>query len=114
MEREQLRHEAEIRVRAAESQVAALERERLQQAEIRAHAAESQVAATVEAAVAAALAANAQHSRNTNTGRRKAIKLDVPQYSGKESENLEHWFLAVRRRLPPNCLMIRRSSLPLP
>ena len=23
------------------------------------------------------------------------MKLDVPQYSGKESENLEHWFLAV-------------------
>ena len=96
MEREQLRQEAEIRVRAAESQVAALERERIQsEAEIRVRAAESQVAATVEAAVAAALAANAQHSRSTNTIRRKAVKLDVPQYSGKDGENLEHWFLAV-------------------
>jgi len=49
----------------------------------------------VEAAVAAALAANAQHSRSTNTNRRKAVKLDAPQYSGKDTESLEHWFLAV-------------------
>ena len=65
------------------------------EAEIRVRAAESQVAATVEAAVAAALTATAQHSRSTNTIRRKAVKLDVPQYSGKDGENLEHWFLAV-------------------
>lgn len=64
------------------------ERRRLEQeAEIRVHAAESQAAI--------AMAASTQHSRTQNTDRRKAIKLDVPKYSGKDNENLEHWFLSV-------------------
>jgi hypothetical protein len=92
MDRERLHAEASQR----EAERLLMERERLQhEAEIRVRAAESQVAATVEAAVAAALAANAQHSRGPNTERRKAVKLDVPKYSGKDTENLEHWFLAV-------------------
>ena len=92
MDRERLHAEASQR----EAERLLRERERLQhEAEIRVRAAESQVAATVEAAVAAALAANAQHSRSPNTERRKAVKLDVPKYSGKDTENLEHWFLAV-------------------
>jgi len=100
MDRERLHAEAIQR----EAERLLMERERLQrEAEIRVHAAESHMAATVEAAVAAALAANAQHSRGPNTERRKAVKLDVPKYSGKDTENLEHWFLAVETAAASAC-----------
>ena len=95
---EQLQQEITRIVEEQRREAERLQREREcleREAEIRVRAAESQVAATVEAAVAATLAANAQHSRGSNTDRRKAIKLDVPKYSGKDTENLEHWFLAV-------------------
>jgi Retrotransposon gag protein/Zinc knuckle len=103
----QLRKEAEEQLRSEtqrlvderlshEAQRFAAEKARLEEeAQIRVQMAESGVAATVQAAVAAALAANAQQQARTSEPRPRAIKLEVPKYSGKDSENLEHWFLAV-------------------
>ena len=54
----------------------------------------------VDAAVAAALAAAAQHARPAPTAqnnRRKPVRLDVPKYNGTSEENLAHWLLSVRK-----------------
>lgn len=102
--RARLQEEAEHQLgREAERLAAEREADRERLAEVAQHrfeAAEAAVAATVEAAVSAALRANAQHLQEQRVPaeprreQRKPIKLDVQKYSGKESENLDHWILA--------------------
>ena len=83
--------ETEKRSFAIAAERAALE----QQAQVHQAAVNNTDAGSVEAAVTAALRAFNAESGGTRRDRRIPVKLEVPRYSGKESENLEHWFLAV-------------------
>lgn len=95
---EHLRREAQEYVQAEHAR---LEREALHRVAVTDEAVQAQIAA----AVAAALEAQKGHmmsvmesvAREPSAGsrQRKAVKLDVPKYSGREGENLEHWLLAV-------------------
>ena len=83
--------ESERRSVALEAERAALE----QQAHVHQAAVNNTAAGSIEVAVAAALRALNAEGGGIRRERRTPVKLDVPKYSGKESENLEHWFLAV-------------------
>ena len=83
--------ESEKRSLAIAAERAALE----QQAQVHQAAVNNTAAGSVEAAVTAALRAYNAEAGGARRERRVPVKLEVPKYSGKESDNLEHWFLAV-------------------
>ena len=97
---EQLRREAQEYV---QTEHARLEREALHRAALAEEAVQAQIAAAVAAALEAQQGQLLSMMRSTAPPPqpqaaqrlRKAVKLDVPKYSGKDGENLEHWLLAV-------------------